>query len=377
MPADKFVPLNLDRDSKVPVYQQVYEGLREAILRGELAAGASLPAERELAKSLAIDRLTLRRSLNLLEKERLLQRRQGVGTFVESSSKWVNPQNPIRLGILIWNDTSYYLLYLGRLCETAAQLGMETTVLRSGSDTQRLQARIADLGLQGLVATPNGKRRDVECLNHVAIPKVMLETKARTAGTDHVVVDSFPGVYAGVTELVRLGHRRIAYIGGMVHDRDSQDPGAFRLAQDSLSRLEALRQALEDAQIEFDQELYREIPYEQSDAERVVQELFRRKQPPTALVLFDDMLANFVLNALRERKLAVPGDVSVLGFGNTTPEARGGGLATVRVDFDRMAEAAANRIHERIRSQEASEITIPVPTQFKPGQSLAAPKNGK
>ena len=48
-PAGIPLTMALDGSSPVPRYRQLYEGLREAILRGRLAAGTRLPATRTLA----------------------------------------------------------------------------------------------------------------------------------------------------------------------------------------------------------------------------------------------------------------------------------------------------------------------------------------
>ena len=60
----------------------VHDELKQRIDRGELAAGARLPSEPELAAELQVSRATLREALRAMELEGLLRRRQGSGTFV-------------------------------------------------------------------------------------------------------------------------------------------------------------------------------------------------------------------------------------------------------------------------------------------------------
>jgi GntR family transcriptional regulator len=60
----------------------VQDELKQRIDRGELAAGARLPSELELAAELQVSRATLREALRAMELEGLLRRRQGSGTFV-------------------------------------------------------------------------------------------------------------------------------------------------------------------------------------------------------------------------------------------------------------------------------------------------------
>ncbi|MDP6437804.1 MAG: GntR family transcriptional regulator [Gammaproteobacteria bacterium] len=66
----------------LPLYHQVYLTLREQILDGKIAGGSVLPSEHKLATRFGVSRVTLRRTLQLLENDRLVERRQGVGTRV-------------------------------------------------------------------------------------------------------------------------------------------------------------------------------------------------------------------------------------------------------------------------------------------------------
>lgn len=65
-----------------PLYIQLERILRDAITDGALDQGAPLPTERELAERYNISRITVRKALNSLQREGLLTRRRGAGTFV-------------------------------------------------------------------------------------------------------------------------------------------------------------------------------------------------------------------------------------------------------------------------------------------------------
>jgi GntR family transcriptional regulator len=66
----------------LPLYVQIAEGFLDRIESGELAPGDRLPPERELSVLLAVNRMTVRRALRMLEGQGLLIRRQGAGTYV-------------------------------------------------------------------------------------------------------------------------------------------------------------------------------------------------------------------------------------------------------------------------------------------------------
>jgi GntR family transcriptional regulator len=68
--------------SDVPLYVQIAGSLLDRIESGELTPGDRLPPERELSELLSVNRMTVRRALNMLEGQGLLLRRRGDGTYV-------------------------------------------------------------------------------------------------------------------------------------------------------------------------------------------------------------------------------------------------------------------------------------------------------
>lgn len=65
-----------------PIYEQIKQQIRAAILSGELAPGEALPSLRKLAKELRISVLTVTRAYNELADEGVVRNIQGKGTFV-------------------------------------------------------------------------------------------------------------------------------------------------------------------------------------------------------------------------------------------------------------------------------------------------------
>ena len=72
----------VDRESKLPLYDQIERNLRELILSGTLKVGQTLPSEWDLAQLYGVSRLTVRKALDELVRQRWLSKRPGVGTFV-------------------------------------------------------------------------------------------------------------------------------------------------------------------------------------------------------------------------------------------------------------------------------------------------------
>ena len=74
--------IELDRDSAVPLYRQLYLQIRKQILGGKLQGGVRLPSTRTLSKELALSRITILNAFDQLIAEGFLASRTGAGTYV-------------------------------------------------------------------------------------------------------------------------------------------------------------------------------------------------------------------------------------------------------------------------------------------------------
>src|SRR5438270_10253124 len=73
---------DINAQSDVPLYRQVFQQLRDSISSGKLPKGSRLPATRELAGLLGLNRTTISAAYELLESERLISGQVGRGSFV-------------------------------------------------------------------------------------------------------------------------------------------------------------------------------------------------------------------------------------------------------------------------------------------------------
>ena len=65
-----------------PLYLQIVASLKREISEGRLEPGASLPSFRQLAEDVLVSVITVKRAYEELEREGIIYRRQGLGTFV-------------------------------------------------------------------------------------------------------------------------------------------------------------------------------------------------------------------------------------------------------------------------------------------------------
>ena len=76
------LPLKLSQASGVPYYRQIEDQVADLIRAGLLQPGVQLPSVRELAAHLLVSLITVRRAYSDLENAKLIELRQGHGTYV-------------------------------------------------------------------------------------------------------------------------------------------------------------------------------------------------------------------------------------------------------------------------------------------------------
>ncbi|MBI0142492.1 GntR family transcriptional regulator [Bifidobacterium sp. W8106] len=103
-----------------PIYRQIEDQIRSAILTGDLKAGEGLPSLRHLSRELRVSVLTVTRAYTELAQEGLVENIQGKGTFVADSGDQVMRRH--------LEDRVQSLL--GEAVDTARRAGMEPDRIR-------------------------------------------------------------------------------------------------------------------------------------------------------------------------------------------------------------------------------------------------------
>ncbi len=85
------IDVRVNPSSGVPLYRQVANEIKTAILRGYVQAGEKLPSVRELAAHLGMNPTTIVKAFDLLAHERVVTRRQGQGVFVAKGEQPLLP----------------------------------------------------------------------------------------------------------------------------------------------------------------------------------------------------------------------------------------------------------------------------------------------
>lgn len=199
----------------------------------------------------------------------------------------------------------------------------------------------------------------IHSLKERRIPLVLLDN--HLPGIDSVFTDNIGGAFQATTHLIRLGHRRIAFIA------ETLDNLSFR------ERFEGYRQALEAHSLPFDPELVAEGERGFEGGFLAMSSLLKRTRP-TAVVAANDPTAASAMRAIRAHGLRIPEDIAVVGFDDdplavhTDPP-----LTTMRVFRSKMAVLAVARLLDLIKNPEQPTLHIRVETQLIIRQSCGSP----
>lgn len=129
------------------------------ILYGNYLPGSKLPTEREMAERCGISRITVRRAYSELEKNGILERRQGSGTFV-AKHKSANPDSGNITALLISIGAPFALDFIRAMEKEVSRHG-GLLVLRLTDDSAELEESAAielvEQGVRNLVIWPSGE----------------------------------------------------------------------------------------------------------------------------------------------------------------------------------------------------------------------------
>jgi LacI family transcriptional regulator len=119
-----------------------------------------------------------------------------------------------------------------------------------------------------------------------------------------ICIDDEQGEYLATRHLIELGHTDVAYIAGPLWKSDGQ------------ARMAGFRRALAEFGVPFDEQRIAEGTYEEVSGRQAMSQLLEREIHFTGLVCANDEMAAGAIAVAREQGVALPDDLSVIGFDN-------------------------------------------------------------
>jgi DNA-binding LacI/PurR family transcriptional regulator len=301
--------------AQTPKHRQVYRSLEREIQDGRWKEGDRLPSEADLVRQFGASRITVGRAVRDLQRAGLVERRAGSGTYVRTKRGTA----ALSFGLLIpdLGETEIF----EPICQgmMASPLAREHALVwgsqtgGGGSKEERawelcrqyIDRRVSGVFFAPLELTPAKDEvnlRIARALDEARIPIVLLDRTVvpypQRGHHDLVGIDNRRAGYVITEHVLRLGARRIAFVG------------VGNAAATVDARASGYREALAAGDVSYDRALVRRIDPADVAAVRDLMDSSR----PEAIVCANDWTAARVMRALLELGHSVPGDVRLVGI---------------------------------------------------------------
>lgn len=197
-------------------------------------------------------------------------------------------------------------------------------------------------------------REDLKVFDKIAAPKVLLDNCFEEEKIDSIVINNEHGAYAATEHLIKMGHTKIGYLHSSV------------IINNFLKRNQGYIRALNSYNIKFDESMVFNLESTIEGAYRDMAEILSKNpKMPTAFFADNDIIALGAIKAMKEFKIRIPEDISIIGFDDmpfcmlNEPT-----LSTMKVFKQRMGKIVVDRLIEKIEDNVPEFVKIEVGTEL-------------
>lgn len=282
---------------------------------------------------------------------------QHMGYVPDSSAQGLRTRTTKLLGLLIPSTTDPFLARtVLAIEEQAHDLGYDLLLMHTLNTPDREEyciRRLLARRVDGIFISPVYRIEP-----EARIYKELLAQKARVVllGPSAPFCSQFPSVqvddliasYMATQHLVKLGHKRVAFLAG---------PSAAPWSQ---ARFEGYRRALREGAMDVDDSLVFQAGSTTEDGVKAASQMLSEGSKATAVQAAHDLVAIGFADALLNQGIKIPQDISVVGFGNTiTSEYFRVPMTTIRQPKFRLGLAAAEMMLQLLRGQRVETKRLP------------------
>lgn len=214
-----------------------------------------------------------------------------------------------QVALLFDNASPHYIFHLragaqDRCLELGYRLLLQPCDSAAGDIVRQIEGLIDETHLDGLILSPPVTEAThlLDALERRGVPYVRISPGCRPDTSFAAAMDDVAASCEITEHLIGLGHRRIGVIGGPANHSSAGE------------RLQGFRHALAAADIAFRPDLARTGDYSFGSGRTAAAELLDLPERPTAIVACNDDMAAGAIAVAHERGVAVPGDLSIVGF---------------------------------------------------------------
>ena len=337
---------------KEPLYQLIYEHLKQDILNQRYPFGSQVPTEKELTATYQVSRITAKRALTELESDGFIQRTPGKGSFVSYQNQLIPTTYEIAF-MLPFSQAAGLERYVQGATDYLDSTPYRLTIHSTEGNRQRQRELLASLTKEkwdGLIIYPENLGNSLDLVVQLqldAFPIVLLDKKLEGTTIPTVTSDNFSGGFLAAQHAIALGHTKITYLSTV----DLLENTSVR--DRYLGYLNALHeQRLQDYSANFGGQ-----PLLRSLETVAVQEYLKevKRSGVTCIIAENDVVALRLLSEAKKLKVNIPEDISLIGFDNiqmtdlVSPQ-----LTTIQQDFYQIGYLAAESLLTQINQQQNS-----------------------
>ncbi len=275
-------------------------------------------------------------------KERVRVVAKDLGYVANAAARVMRGGSSHLIGLLVPDiRSSFYSMVAHSLSKCFEREGfhLALSITEDDRDIESKQAReLVSARAAGVVTVPTAtpSRETLALLR--TVPHIQLLRRIPALG-DCFGLDEERGMLDVANHLFALGHQRVGYIGDLIFPTGR-------------IRYDGFRRAHVEAQIVLDESLVEFGPPEPQFAGEAIMRLLAKRTPPTAIVLTTVMATLGVAEKLMAMKIAIPDDVSVVGFGDGPWQKWWGpGLTTLHLPAEDLATSCGLWFLNRLRSK--------------------------
>jgi LacI family transcriptional regulator len=301
-------------------------------------------------------------------RERVREAMQRLGFVVNRQARSLAGGKTNAIGVLVPDLGTGYIGEIIRGIDAELSLANLDLILytthRTASKESGYVANLATGMVDGLLLVlPRSPADYIGTLTQRIFPFVLIDHQGTSRDCPAVGATNWQGAYNATEHLIELGHQRIGFITG------SMDLGC---AED---RLAGYQSALRTHHIAEAPELIYEGTFFQPDGYAGTSALLDLSDPPTAIFASNDVMAMGAMDAVRNRGLRVPDDISIIGF-DDIPQASlvRPALTTVNQPLEKMGRVAAQMLIDMLKNPEKDFNRVELPTELVVRGSTLPPK---
>jgi LacI family transcriptional regulator len=304
-------------------------------------------------------------------RERVLKTMQRLGFVANRQARSLAGGRSNSIGVLVPDLGTGYIGEIIRgidaeLSLTDLDLILYTTH-RTASKESNYVTNLATGMVDGLLLVlPRSPADFIGNLTQRKFPFVLIDHQGAGRDCPAVGATNWQGGYNATEYLIKLGHTRIGFITG------SMDLGC------SVERLDGYRSALRTYHIPDRPDLIYEGYFFQLDGYAGASALLDLSDPPTAIFASNDVMAMGVMDAVRNRGLRVPEDISIVGF-DDIPQASliHPAITTINQPLEKMGRVATQMLLDLLGHPDRDANRIELPTQLVVRDSCSPPHTAR